>query len=371
MVKFKVNTFFCAAVLSTLALGSCGSVNTSNNTNADSTLANNTTSNNPTVQPIVSTDTVLYDSDDPAIWINPEDKSKSLIIGTDKDKDGGLYVYDLNGKELKDKTIRGIKRPNNVDLEYGLLLAGKPTDFVITTERFENRIRIFSVPDMKPIDNGGIPVFVGDTGKEYRAPMGISIYKDPKGQIYAIVGRKTGPSEGYLFQYALNDDGTGNVKATLVRKFGKYSGKKEIEAIAVDDKLGYVYYSDEQVGVRKYYADPAKGNEELALFGQGEFKGDNEGISIYETSDSTGYILVSNQQDNTFNVYPREGSNGDANSYKLIKKIPVSTNESDGSEVTNVNLGPQYPKGLFVAMSNNKTFQYYDWRDLEKFLKTE
>ena len=369
MVKFKANTLVCTLAFWVLILSSCGSVNSSSNLSSDSASIQNTVNDKAPLEPIVITDTVRYDTDDPAIWINPEDRSKSLIIGTDKDKDGGLYVFDLSGNELKDKTIHGLKRPNNVDLEYGLMLKGHATDFVITTERFENRIRIFSVPDMKPIDNGGIPVFVGDTGKEYRAPMGISIYKAPEGQIYAIVGRKTGPKDGYLYQYALNDDGAGNVKATLVRKFGKYSGKKEIESIAVDDKLGYIYYSDEQVGVRKYYADPAKGNEELALFGQGEFKGDNEGISIYETTDSTGYILVSNQQDNTFNVYPREGSNGQANTYHLITKIPVSTNESDGSEVTNINLGAKFPKGMFVAMSDNRTFQFYDWRDLEKFLK--
>jgi 3-phytase len=62
----------------------------------------------------------------------------------------------------------------------------------------------------------------------------------------------------------------------VVRKFGKYSGLKEIESIAVDDEMGYIYYSDEQFGVHKYYADPAKGNEELSVFGQGDFTSDVE-----------------------------------------------------------------------------------------------
>ncbi|MFY7786627.1 MAG: phytase, partial [Thermoflexibacteraceae bacterium] len=78
--------------------------------------------------------------------------------------------------------------------------------------------------------------------------MGISLYKNKAGKIYAIVGRKSGPTDGsYLWQYLLEDNGAGQVKATLVRKFGVYSGKKEIESIAVDDELGYVYYSDEGV----------------------------------------------------------------------------------------------------------------------------
>ena len=29
-----------------------------------------------------------------------------------------------------------------------------------------------------------------------------------------------------------------------------------LEAIAVDQQLGFVYYSDETVGIRKYAADP-------------------------------------------------------------------------------------------------------------------
>ena len=202
--------------------------------------------------------------------------------------------------------------------------------------------------------------------------MGISMYTNPLDHsIYAIVGRKTGPSEGYLFQYKLEDDGHGNVKGTLVRKFGKYSGKKEIESIAVDNQLGYIYYSDETYGVHKYYADPARGNNELALFATTGFVSDHEGISIYQTGKNTGYILVSNQQKNSFMVYPREGSDNDINNHPLLAEIPVSTIESDGSEVTNVNLGSQFPKGVFVAMSNGKVFQYYDWRDIQKMIDAQ
>jgi 3-phytase len=29
-----------------------------------------------------------------------QDTSKSIIIGTDKDTDGGLYAFDLNGKSF-------------------------------------------------------------------------------------------------------------------------------------------------------------------------------------------------------------------------------------------------------------------------------
>jgi 3-phytase len=309
------------------------------------------------VQPTAVTQSLPHDTDDPAIWINPTDASKSIIIGTDKDTDGGLYAFDLNGKILK-KSIP-LKRPNNVDIAYGLLIEGKKVDIAVTTERENNKIRIFSLPDLEPIDNGGIPVFEGE---DLRDPMGIAVYtRSSDNKIFAIVGRKSGPSGSYLWQYELSGANK-IVTAKVVRKFGAYSGKKEIEAIAVDNELGTVLYCDEQFGIRKYNADPALNDDkELALFGQTDFKSDNEGIAIYKKSATEGYILVSNQQANTFMVYPREGANGNPNNYPLLAEIPTSTIECDGADVTSVNLGGAYKNGLFVAMSNGMTFHYYAW----------
>ncbi|WP_326983183.1 phytase [Chryseobacterium sp. MYb264] len=309
------------------------------------------------LKPSVITETVVHDTDDPAIWINPQDASKSIIIGTDKDTDGGLYAFDLDGKIIN--KVVGLKRPNNVDLEYGFTLNGNRIDVAAVTERETNKVKLYSLPDLKEV--GEFSVFDGETE---RGPMGISIYKNPQTEeIFVIAGRKSGPSDGYLWQYKLVEKG-GKITGEVVRKFGKYSGLKEIESIAVDDEMGYIYYSDEQFGVHQYYADPAKGNEELAVFGKGDFKSDVEGISIYPTSSNTGYILVSNQQKDTFNVYLRENP-----SKGIIAEIPVSTKESDGSEVTHVNLGPKYPKGIFVAMSNGRVFHIYDWRNVEEKIK--
>lgn len=323
------------------------------------------------VQPVVVTDTVRHDTDDPAIWINSTDPAQSMIVGTDKDQDGGLYVFNLRGKIVRE--VHDLKRPNNVDVAYGLPLGGKSTDIAVTTERFTHKLRIFSLPDLKPVDGGGLPMFEGDTGKGFRDLMGIALYKTKAGVLYALVGRKTGPTNGaYIGQYRLEDDGTGSVKATLVRRFGTYSGRKEIESIAVDPELGYVYYSDEGVGVRKYYADPEQGNAELALFARTGFAEDHEGISIYKTGPKTGYILVSDQGANQFHIFRREGEPGRPNEHKLVKVVKVAAQQSDGSEVTNMALGPQFPHGLFVVMSDNKTFHLYRWEDIAgKDLKPE
>lgn len=311
------------------------------------------------LQPIAITQPTRHDTDDPAIWIHPTDRAQSLIVGTDKFTDGALYVYDLDGRIVR--RVGDLKRPNNVDVAYGLPLGGQPTDIAVTTEREMQRLRVFSVPDFRPLDAGNLVVFDGD---QARAPMGLALYRRPRdGAIFAIVGGKSGPAEGYLAQYRLSDDGQGRVMMTLVRHFGRYSGKKEIEAIAVDAELGYVYYSDETFGVRKYAADPEApdAGRELATFGTSGYASDHEGISIYKFANGTGYLLVSDQQANQFRLYKREGEPGKPHEHALVKTVPVSAIESDGSEVTSLALGPKFPHGLFVAMSNGKVFHYYSW----------
>ncbi|GAB4395477.1 MAG: phytase [Microscillaceae bacterium] len=354
-------------LLAAVALATCQPADQKNNSPVGQEVLSKPTQANTesqVIKPVFTTDTTQHDTDDPAIWVNPNDPAQSLIVGTDKDEEGALYVFDLKGKIVK--VVKGLKRPNNVDIEYGLVLNGQKMDIAVAAERLTHKLRIFRLPDMEAIDGGGIEIFKGETGPEHRDLMGIALYKNPaSGKIYAIAGRKNGPTDGtYLWQYELSDNGQGQVKAELVRKFGKYSGKNEIEAIAVDDALGYVYYCDEGIGIRKYYADPAKGNEELALFGTKGFQEDHEGISIYTISDGTGYILVSDQQANQFHIFPREGQAKNPHQHDLIKIVKVSTNESDGSEVSSVAFNDTFANGLFVAMSDNKTFQLYRWEDL-------
>ena len=316
------------------------------------------------VQPVIVTDRVRYDSDDPAIWINPANPAQSLIIGTDKDANGSLFVFDLQGHAIPGKTVHGLQRPNNVDIGYGLKINGQLTDFAIVTERNTGKLRAFRLPDMQPLDRGNLDVFEG-AEKAERQPMGVAVYTRPAdGATFVIVSRKHGPTEGYLWEYRLEDDGTGQLKMTPVRQFGNWSGQNEIESVAVDNELGFVYYSDEGAGVRKYYADPAKGNAELALFARTGFMGDYEGLSIYKAGPRTGYILVSDQKASQFHIFPREGTAANPHDHPELKAVKVAAHFSDGSDVTSVALNPQFPHGMFVAMSDNRTFHYYRWEDI-------
>lgn len=306
----------------------------------------------------VITETTIQDTDDPAIWVNKNNLSKSIVFGTGKDTDGAIYAYDLDGKIIEDKTLRGIQRPNNIDIRYDFKLNDSTfVDVLAFTEREKKQYRLFSIPDMRPLDNGGFLVFEDETNPEYQYPMGISLYKSPLNDgLYAIIGRKDGPSDGYLYQYSISSNSKG-VSSKLVRKFGKYSGKKEIEAVAVDDSLGFVYYSDEMYGIRKYYAEPDEGSSEISHFGGKKFKRDIEGIAIADFGSGEGYIIVSNQQSETFNIFSRKDN-------KFIKEINLGTKQTDGCDVVTVSLNQQFRTGMFVAMNNERNFHFFDLESL-------
>ncbi|MEL6276692.1 MAG: phytase, partial [Bacteroidota bacterium] len=237
-------------------------------------------------------------------------------------------------------------------------------DIAITVERPLKRVRVFKLPEMEAIDGGGLPVFEDEPDSLWQLPMGVGLYKHPRtAEIFVVLSRKSGPTNGeYLWQYQLTPTDSNLVALELLRKFGKFSGGEgEIEAILVDDAMGYIYYSDELAGIRKYYADPALGNEELALFGQEDFAEDREGIALWPTSDTSGYIIVSNQQANSFNIYDR---NPEGHQHQLIKEWQLSTIETDGCDLIAQPLGAKFPRGVFVAMSEDTTFHFYALEDL-------
>ncbi len=324
------------------------------------------------MRPVAETAQVPDDPDDPAIWIHPSDPERSLILVTNKVEapDGALVVFGLDGRIRQ--AFGGLHRPNNVDVEYGLRLGGQPADIAVLTERFRYRLRAYRIaPDGSGLSDvsslGGLAVFPSQPG-EWAEPMGIALYRRPRdGAVFAIVGRKSGPREGYLWQYRLEDDGAGRVKASKVREFGRFSGSGEIEAIAVDDALGYVYYADEGDGIHKWHADPDHPDaaRELAHFGQTGFRGDREGIAIYARDDGTGYILCTDQllRNSGYQIFRREGKPGSPHDHsELLKVVYGGADETDGIEATSVSLGPRFPNGLLVVMnSGGRNFLIYRW----------
>lgn len=320
-----------------------------------------------TMDPYIATDQVPDDPDDPAIWVHPKDPTKSLIVATNKvEKPGGaLVVFDLEGKIIQ--SIGNLDRPNNVDIEQRVMLGGETLDIAVVTERQARAVRIYAIdPNSRALsEKAVVPVFEGEQG-DHAAPMGIGVYRRMDGTTFVIVGRKSGPAEGYFWQYRL----VPGPRLELVRKFGAFSGSGEIEAVVVDDALGYVYYADETTGIRKYHADPdaPEAQRELALFGQSGYLGDREGLAIYAVDDRTGYLVSTDQLEgkSRYFLYRREGGAGGPHDHsELVAVLDGPADSTDGIEVTATRLKAELPFGMLVAMNSGpRNFLVFAWPDL-------
>ncbi|MFN9892212.1 MAG: phytase [Acidobacteriota bacterium] len=306
------------------------------------------------IAPLGETASEAHQTDDPAVWVHPRDQSRSLILGTIKmaAPEGAVAVYRMDGTRLM--AVGNLDRPNNIDVAYGFRVGGRTVDIAVVTERNKGQLRFFAVvPDVGLREMGAAPVFVGEAGARAQ-PMGIALYRRKRdGVLFAIVSRKSGPSGSYLWQYRLtgqyrlSGEAGGRIRAEKVREFGRFSGMGEIEAVAVDAEREHVYYADEGAGIRKYAADPAQAaaGEELAVFAQRGWKGDREGIAVYQN-----YIVATDQLrgNSEFHVFSR-------GTLRELGIFRVGADSTDGIEIA--------PFGVLVAMNNSRqNFILVDWK---------
>ncbi|AEI44027.1 3-phytase [Paenibacillus mucilaginosus KNP414] len=313
------------------------------------------------VLPSAETDAVASGSDaadDPSIWVHPSDPAKSMIIATNKD--GGILVYDLNGRQ---KYSYETGRMNNIDVRYGFKLAGQTVDIAAATNRTTNSIDIFAIDKstgaLRAVS--GTPI-VSSMSEVY----GFSLYHSLKtGKYYALVLGK----EGEFEQYELFDNGKGAIDGKKVREFKLAT---QSEGIVADDEYGRLYIAEEDAGVWLYGAEPGDGDvrETVAAVDGVKLTADVEGLTLYYAEDGDGYLIASSQGSSSYAVFDRE--DGEYEGSFVIADAPGidGTSETDGIDVLGFGLGSQYPKGLFIAQDDenlqdgaviNQNFKIVKW----------
>lgn len=309
---------------------------------------------------VVETDPVPHGgdaADDPAIWIHPKDASQSTIIGSDKQ--GGIAVYDLSGKQIQ-YLPDGMM--DNVDIRDGFPLGGEKVAIVMASNRKDNSIAIYKVnaatrklePAAARVVKHGVTVY------------GMCMYRSAKtGKFYYFGNSKSGDVE----QYELFDNG-GKVDVKKVRNFKLGS---VVEGCVADDELGHFYISEEAVGIWKYGAEPEAGAERTQVDKVGGYlKADVEGLAIAYGPDGKGYLMASSQGDYSYVVYRREGNNEFVRKFRIGNGEGIDgAEETDGIDVTTANLGPAFPNGLFVVQDgfNDKGNQNFKLVPLQAILK--
>lgn len=297
-------------------------------------------------------------ADDPAIWIHPTDPAQSIIIGTNKQ--GGLAVYDLAGKQIQ---YLPDGKMNNVDIRDGFKLGGQSVAIVTASNRSDNSIAIYKVnPQTRMLEKAAARVIKQDI-----AVYGMCMYRSAKtGKLYYFGNGKSGEVE----QYELFDSG-GKVDARKVRSFKLGS---TVEGCVADDELGHFYISEESVGIWKYGAEPDAGTNrsQVGKAGDGNLLADVEGLTIAYGKDGAGYLIASSQGNHSFVVYRREGNNEFVRKFRVAEGSGIDgAEETDGIDVTTANLGPAFPHGLFVAQDgfNDKGNQNFKLVPLQLIIK--
>lgn len=222
-----------------------------------------------------ATTPLLGDSDDPAIWINPNNPEDSLVIATLKD--GGGVVFDLAGNIVQTITPADIDpsfefgdiRYNNVDLVYGFELGEESVDLAVFSDRANDTLAIFEIDpttgELSDITADGIleTIFGVDDGEA--TAYGLATYTSPvSGEAYAFVTQADG---NLVAQLQLNDTGNGTVDAEIVRtlELPVPTGDPEdsqSEGLVIDEELGFGYVAlEERVGILKFSAEPDGGDD--------------------------------------------------------------------------------------------------------------
>ena len=289
-------------------------------------------------------------ADDPAIWVDAKNPGHSAVIGNDKG--GALEVYDLTGERLQ-RISEGFF--GNVDVQQGFVTGTGTVDLAVT---YRAGVRVYRIdPSTRQLSNitdapnGSIPTPAGGEG--------LCLYKSPAdGALYAFSNTR----DGRVAQFALTDDDRdGLVEGAQVRSWDVGS---EIEACVADNESGDVYISEEDVGIWRYGAEPtdsatARTQVDGMVAAGGQLQADVEGLTLVYQPDGKGYLLASAQGgsgDNFYAAYERQGSNAFLRTFRIVDGTATDgCSHTDGIAAVAANLGPAFPRGVFICQDDSNT----------------
>ncbi|GAQ89699.1 3-phytase, partial [Klebsormidium nitens] len=352
------------------------------------------------------------DSDDPAIWIHPTDKSKSLII-TSK-KEAGVAVFDLQGVLVQDipappppRTGDRPGRINNVDIVYGVQLGSETLDIIVGSDRGLDKLKIWKInlsgTPLTEITDASAGFIFNANQNEVNVQAtcyGVAAYKKADGTVVVYCTRRSRVRLGQLELVPFPATGTFGYRKVadldVPSVFALPDGttwtpcedpgeEAQFEGMVVDPYAGYLYAGQEDVGIWRIGLDFAAAptpvlfaktrefgvpytydteEEECVYdftkdpgFGGQNLEADVEGLTIYfsQANSDGGYLLASSQGDDTFAVYSRLNNNRFIGSFKVVNNPDNgvdSIQDCDGGQVINVPL-PGFPLGLLVAQDGD------------------
>ena len=299
----------------------------------------------PTVLPTVETPNTINDetsesvlkgdSDDPAIWVNPNNPEESIVIGTLKD--GGLATFNLKGEiqqtipgEISPSGNFGLEQPsdsykarfNNVDIIYNFpfasMIAGyePKVDIAIASDRANDSLAIFTISEngeltklpTPELDDPAFSIFGVDDGEA--TAYGLATYTSPtSGKSYVFVTQADGNKVAQIeLTSRLGPADEPLMEAKVVRTLElpiPEDGTAEdgqAEGLVVDKELGFLYVAMEDgAGILKFGAEPESSNDFTVVAGS-QSKEDlqqvpfTDFITFGDSTVDVGNIFLTTQQ---------------------------------------------------------------------------
>ena len=302
-------------------------------------------------------------ADDPAIWVNTEHPGSSLVLGTNKK--GGLYVYDLQGRQLQ---VREVGLVNNVDLRDGFQLHNHEVVLVAASNRSDNTITLLTIDKTAGLLSDSLMNIRSTVDEVY----GICMYRDPGHNYYVFVNGKGGLVEQWLIT------GGEVLAARLSRTFRV---KSQPEGMVADDGKGILYLGVEQEGIYmmdagvdvpvKMQKIPGSDTSNSAIYY------DIEGLAIF-SHQQKDYLLASSQGNFSYALFDVTGEPFYVNSFIIAEGKIDGVEETDGLEITTAALPGPYSDGLLVvqdgfntegAADQNQNFKYVAVRGILDILR--
>lgn len=314
-------------------------------------------------------------ADDPAIWVNKKDSTKSRVIGTNKQQ--GLFVYDMQGREVQHFNTGKL---NNVDVRYAVPFGKKLVDVAVATNRDDNSLAIYTIDP----DTGEL-IFSGSVATTLEEIYGFCLYqssanaKNPNGILYAIPNAKSGEFQQIQLT-ATNTSGSKNANWNG-KKVRSFFVKSQPEGCVADDKNQRLFVGEEDVAVWTIGAEPNAGTQvELVMQAGDVLVADIEGMGIYQGK-VRNYLVVSSQGNNTYvilDALPPYKTRGIVRVDMDAELGIDGVSETDGLELTHFNLGGDFTEGMLVVQDGHKVmpeapqnFKYISWEKIRTALGLE
>lgn len=302
--------------------------------------------------PIASGPTAANDT---AVWLHPTTLSKSLVFGTDQ-LGGGLISYGLDGT-VRQALNLGLTLA--VDVRYAIDVGGAPSDVVLAVST-DGNFRLFSPdPDggaLTPLDNGA--TVTGNLASS------AALYNSP--QAGASLAVFVADAIGTVRQYKVNV-ANGKLVPALVRTV-VMPGR--VEGMAVDDLNRNLFLTVASKGL--FVLDAEQGGsatpEWIDSLDAGRLQG-VAGVAVYLLPDAGGYVIASASQASRYAVYGLSSGYPYLTSFTLVPDGGLKgATGSRGIDVTPLNLGAPFSKGMFVAHDPNNAggpnYKLAAWDDI-------